>query len=176
MTEKPFSVYTLSDPRTGDVRYIGISCDVEQRYKAHLSDTQNASKREWISELKISQLAPTLSIIETGLNVDSARVRELAWIRYYLENGTQLVNISGVTKPYTGGISATRKRKAALIPVPFRKHSRPLLTIAETAQRTGLEPSVVKKMLEHDEMPGYKIGGWRVNQDELDEFLIQTGM
>lgn len=171
MEEKLFSVYTLSDPRTSQVRYVGISCEVENRYQAHLTSSQNASKIAWVQELKASQLLPILSIIETGLTFEGAKARELDWIRHYLESGMPLVNISGVTKPWVGGVSMGTKSR------PVSSSIVPLLDVTDVAKKLlekhqlKLSPDHIKKLLRDGDMPGYKMEQWRVSQDELEQWV-----
>lgn len=88
-----YSVYTLSDPRNGEVRYVGCSMHPYVRYGQHLSLTgANFKKSNWIKELAALQIMPTLTIVETLLSREEAMKRETHWIRCYSESGAELTN------------------------------------------------------------------------------------
>lgn len=168
-----FSVYTLSDPRTDQVRYVGISNDVERRYVQHINENINASKRDWIQELKSNQLMPSLTVIETELTLEEAKEHERGWIRHYLEHGSSLVNISGVTKPWVGGIRIGKqvkeqreKRIPEGPPPPF------LMLAKEVAGQLGVTVNTLEKWLRNQKMPAYYIQKrWMVMSNDLEEFI-----
>lgn len=43
-------IYTLSDPITGDIRYVGKTTNLKQRYKAHCNPSNNkhTHKYNWV--------------------------------------------------------------------------------------------------------------------------------
>ncbi len=42
-------IYTLSDPNTNEVRYVGKTINIKRRYKQHLYDKRQTShKNSWI--------------------------------------------------------------------------------------------------------------------------------
>jgi excisionase family DNA binding protein len=168
MEEKLFSVYKLTDPLTRLVRYVGISCNVEERYNAHLNyDPCNVTKREWIEGLKAIDLAPILDIVETGLQFKEAKERELYWIRHYLEQGMPLVNISGVTKPWTGGVRGRRPK-----PEPLTLETEDKLLLAkEVAILLNLSYDQTVMKLKAEEIPAYKVGGWLVRESDVKAYL-----
>ena len=57
-------IYALADPRTGDVRYIGSSERLIQRYKDHLTRKPAKMLGRWLWELKVLNLKPTFLILE----------------------------------------------------------------------------------------------------------------
>ena len=96
--KRMYSIYTLSDPRTEDVKYIGISCNVKARYAQHMSNHKetNPEKKAWIEELKEQHLHPALGILETIPEKDKALRREVYWIQIYARQGAMLVNMRDV--------------------------------------------------------------------------------
>lgn len=92
---KTYSVYALSDPRTSEVRYIGMTHNVDQRYTQHiyLRDKSNQVKQTWIDDMKTHHLYPILTIIEEGLEKSIALVREKYWLQVYLEQGANITNL-----------------------------------------------------------------------------------
>jgi excinuclease UvrABC nuclease subunit len=80
------SIYTLSDPRTGNVRYVGKSKNPTARLSSHL-----LSGASWIKELKSYDLAPVMNIVAL-VNEADANEKEALWIKHYKSNGHILVN------------------------------------------------------------------------------------
>lgn len=60
-------IYTLSDPRTNKVRYVGMSKNPEKRFKSHIKESKSGSKNHrcnWVRELLDENLYPIINIIE----------------------------------------------------------------------------------------------------------------
>lgn len=88
------SVYALGDPRTNEIRYIGIARDVYKRYAQHLNRPHpNEAKNAWMDEIKQAGVVPTLAILETDIDATGIYEREKHWIQHYLELGAPLTNI-----------------------------------------------------------------------------------
>ena len=68
-------IYTLSDPITGDVRYVGKSIRPDGRYKDHIRESRlaniNTYKISWIKSLISSGLSPVMDIIDERHNKTS---------------------------------------------------------------------------------------------------------
>lgn len=94
-TYRTYSVYALSDPRTNEVRYVGMTHNVNQRYAQHICriDKSNQTKQAWIDALKTQHLHPVLTVIEEGLEKSIALVREKYWLQVYLEQGADITNM-----------------------------------------------------------------------------------
>lgn len=83
-------IYALIDPRSNDIKYIGVTSDPRQRLKSHLSEVGNIRKRRWIRELANEGLKPSMKIIEV---VQSTEIqREVYWIKVLREHGCDLFN------------------------------------------------------------------------------------
>ena len=102
------SIYALSCPLSGHVRYIGRSKNVQRRYIAHLSSYRNTRNKEhtrvarWIGFLSSVGLSPTLSIIDV-VTEDFSGLAESFWIKVYRDKGNRLTNLTdggdGVINP-----------------------------------------------------------------------------
>jgi len=90
----PHYVYELIDPRTNEIRYVGITTRLEVRFTQHLNGINdiNEHKTAWIQELKEQGLQPQMRIIETVDSREKARERERYWVRHYLDQNIQLTN------------------------------------------------------------------------------------
>jgi hypothetical protein len=94
------TIYALTDPDSGEVRYVGQSQNVQRRYTAHLMSAEGAvGKHEWLLELQQRQQLPVLKILEEQVCLNQARVRERWWIEYYRSRGALLSNSFLRSKP-----------------------------------------------------------------------------
>lgn len=89
-----YFVYVLTHPLTGEVAYVGITNNLYERFKAHISDqTKDHPKVLWIKHLKQVGLIPSVKVIECLHTVKDARKRERYWIHHYLSQGICLTNL-----------------------------------------------------------------------------------
>lgn len=86
-------IYTLSDPTTNEVRYVGKTINIKRRYKQHLYDKRTTHKCNWVQSLRKEGLKPILTIIETCN--DNWQEREIYWISQY-DNLTNFSDGGGV--------------------------------------------------------------------------------
>lgn len=92
-----YSVYTLSDPESNAIRYVGISANPCLRFGLHLANSSsgrvdNEPKNAWIRGLTARDLMPILTIIEKVETKAEAADRETYWILYHLDTGSPLLN------------------------------------------------------------------------------------
>src|SRR5579859_7650789 len=89
-----YSIYTLSDPRDGLVRYVGVSKDPQRRQKEHMQSYAHgsAAKRSWIAELTDLKITPVLMLIDSAEGWKQAAHLERYWISYYRAHGVSLLN------------------------------------------------------------------------------------
>lgn len=72
-----YYVYTLSDPRTCVVKYVGATIDPEARFRSHMGNISGrASKRAWIDNLKTSGLMPILEVVAQYETKEDAAIGE----------------------------------------------------------------------------------------------------
>lgn len=94
--ERPWFIYTLIDPRTGAVKYVGSTKRLGCRQNEHLSRGRSAKSdsavARWAKTLLGEGVKPLMRVIETGTgDYDSA---EQKWIAHYREAGAELANRS----------------------------------------------------------------------------------
>lgn len=88
-------IYTLCDPRTGDIRYVG---QTRQYPGVRLSQHVAGSKRgrrhidHWIAKLLREGARPQLVVIETVETREDADAREIFWIAHHRTLGCDLCN------------------------------------------------------------------------------------
>jgi len=88
MEEIEYKIYGLKDPTDGIIKYVGVSKNVESRYKQHFYPSNNNDKTDWIDKLKLNDLRPELIILETILTSDrnTALNKEKEFIVKYKDN------------------------------------------------------------------------------------------
>jgi len=73
------SIYALTDPTDGKIRYIGKSKNPKSRSRQHIAESQkrqNTKKKAWIKALLDAGSAPGLSILFQTENDTAARIAE----------------------------------------------------------------------------------------------------
>ena len=111
-------IYTLIDPISKEVKYIGKANSYHRRYISHLNDAikQSRIKKQkvsiWIKELLDKNLKPDMEVIEVA-NESNWQERERYWIAEYRKKG----NILNIHKGGTGldYNEEMRKKKSATI-------------------------------------------------------------
>lgn len=86
-------IYTLANPVTKEIRYIGKTNNCYQRYRHHLVDSANikSHKRNWILSLKKQGLKPLMEIIDE-VPTNEWKFWEEFWISQMKTWGHKLVN------------------------------------------------------------------------------------
>jgi hypothetical protein len=104
-------IYSLSDPRTKAVRYVGKSKNLKQRLKGHMGRQRTEGMRVWIADLKAARLKPTLEVIEHCSECDGD-TREIFHITEFRRTGLLLNKGNGGNG--VGKHSAETKKKISL--------------------------------------------------------------
>lgn len=87
-------IYALTDPRTGEVRYVGQTTKpkLRTRLNEHVAHArQNKDRRHvhnWIRALLAEDVRPEIVLLEETSDVE----RERVWLRYYRIKGARLTN------------------------------------------------------------------------------------
>jgi hypothetical protein len=109
-------VYTLVDPRTEGVHYVGRTCNPKKRYTQHLAATRakdicTLEKEKWTWELRSLGLRPRMKIVET-VEPPPMRVleRECRWLFHYIQQRAPLTNIEAQAYHYL--VKAIRRSRA----------------------------------------------------------------
>lgn len=88
-------IYTLADPRTQEVRYVGWSHEPRRRLRRHMKYLEGRQEmRDWLGDLHQHGLWPVLEIVDGGeVASRHAEEREFRWILHYLRQGARLTNV-----------------------------------------------------------------------------------
>jgi hypothetical protein len=126
---RPWEIYSLSDPRTGEIRYIGITFRGRQRYNEHLSRAATGGRTHrdcWVRSLASEGLRPAYSVLEVG-NGEGWQERERSWIAKHREDG-RLTNRTDGGEGLPGYVPSPelrRKWSKARRGVPYRPWRKP---------------------------------------------------
>jgi hypothetical protein len=78
-------IYTLSDPTTNKIRYVGKTVNPKRRLSQHVQDAKYFPNRtrtlNWIKSLLLKNIKPIMTVIEECEN--NWGEREIYWIDYY---------------------------------------------------------------------------------------------
>lgn len=91
-------LYTLADPDTGEVRYVGKSDQPARRLRQHLEHPSNPAMARWLGSLQTAGKAPQMEIIEAVASSDWPE-REARQIWRYRAMGFDLLNEQGPQEP-----------------------------------------------------------------------------
>jgi hypothetical protein len=78
-------IYALTDPRTGEIRYVGKTVDLKKRQNFHNCPSMHqkgSCRRAWVMELRELGLRPKLVSLEE-CSEDTWQERERYWIKRY---------------------------------------------------------------------------------------------
>lgn len=105
-------IYTLTDPISKEVRYIGKTKNIEKRYYKHITENRNNTyKEQWIVGLKKKGLLPIIEILDI-VDEDNWMFWETWWILIFKSWNIKLTNIS--TGGEGGPLSDETKNKIRL--------------------------------------------------------------
>jgi group I intron endonuclease len=93
-------IYSLTDPETEQMRYVGKSINLKKRFSQHLrrSPKRNHHCANWIKSLLKKNLQPKLDVIEEATE-DNWKEREIYWIAFYRER----YDLTNISEGGTGG-------------------------------------------------------------------------
>ncbi len=164
-----FLIYTLSDPRTDEVRYVGKSCSGMKRPRNHRSPSNIESfthKNNWLRS--IVPLKPVIEVVEEFSNPDGLVDAERFWIAQFRAWGFKLTNgtdggdglCGTIHSPETrarigagnrGKVRSEENRISISRGLGARafvdQHGTVYQTRAEAVQRLGVHPSAVTAVL-----------------------------
>ena len=85
-------IYSLKDPITNQVRYVGKTGNLKNRFINHKNSSNNSHVSRWIRTLLKQDLLPIIEVIEE-CDKTSWEEREIYWIAYYKNLYPDLCNI-----------------------------------------------------------------------------------
>jgi hypothetical protein len=142
-------IYSLSDPRTKEIRYVGKAIDADKRFKAHVANTRTSDKKgAWIKKLKSLGLVPELDILETVRDSDDTDWQECErwWIAYLKMIGCPLTNLeSGGIGGKTASQETREKQRAAMLKF-YENNPDERIARANEGRHRKHSPEAIEKM------------------------------
>ena len=113
------NIYTLSDPNTNKIMYVGKTRNIPKRYSDHINEAKKSNltkKQQWINSLLNNGLKPKIEILDT-CSEDESEIFESFYISLIKSWGFDLTNIftSGMSESMKGNkyaVGLTHKRKS----------------------------------------------------------------
>lgn len=85
-------IYTLTDPRTKVIRYVGKTNNLAVRLAMHLCEKRGTHKNNWLAQLRDLGLRPIMDVIEECTE-ETWPERERFWISHFRQMGLPLTNL-----------------------------------------------------------------------------------
>lgn len=125
-------IYTLADPRTGEIRYVGKTVDIDNRIRQHIQCGKRCHSASWIKNLKASGVNPIIEVVESFINAEESEWQEAErfWIESFRHMGFNLTNLR------TGGIGGGRMAES----------TKKKLSIAKTGKKCKKNPESARKL------------------------------
>ncbi len=110
------TIYALTDPDSGDIRYVGRTrSNPWKRYAEHIVNMHGSSpKVEWVRSLHRQRKVPGLKILEENIPSNEDTNRERWWVDYCHAQGHAVVNYVA-PKPRKNTASITHKPTTAVV-------------------------------------------------------------
>jgi GIY-YIG catalytic domain len=126
------SIYTLSDPDTGEVRYVGqTSVGLDRRLYIHWHNRSNTHTSHWVHSLK---QPPIIEEIDSGDETEWSKL-ERYWIWWHRVNGYNLTNHSDGGEGGNFGIAKSDSWKAKIgLANQGEQNGQAKLTVVEVRQ------------------------------------------
>lgn len=118
---KTYKIYTLNDPITNEIRYVGQTCQtLNNRFKKHLRCKDKSYRTNWIKSLITKGLEPKIILIKEDLTKDECNALEKYYIKFFKDSGLNLVNM---TDGGEGSFGFKHSEKSKKILSQLRKES-----------------------------------------------------
>lgn len=157
-------IYTLTDPRTNLVRYIGKTINLKSRLTDHLREKLNTHKCNWIAKLKAAGLQPQIEAIEEFYQSQEAEWMEAErfYIEYFRQLGMPLTNLE------SGGIQGKQQNAETRAKIRAAKLNQSPETRAKiSATKTGVKRSDESKA---------RISAYAINRTPEHKAKIQAAL
>lgn len=106
-------IYVLTDPDTGEPRYVGKSERPRERYSNHLNDHSRCHRTNWIRSLAAQGKRPGIEIVEEVVGEWPWQESERFWIARLRAAGFRLVNGTSGGDGVAGLSAESRARMSA---------------------------------------------------------------
>lgn len=190
MEKSKYYIYSLIDPNTNEIRYIGKTNNPDNRLKRHLQSCylekydKNTYKSNWIKSLLRENKNPIMEIIEE-CDLSTVNQREIYWIDKMKNDGFKLTNLSEGGEIGVDWTGRTHKKESIdKIKKSKKKYCNPVIqydldgnilnrysSLTEASEKTGIHIYLISNCCK--KKGHYTVGGgkfWRnENCDEKEK-------
>lgn len=122
MEDKPLIIYGLTDPRTGETRYIGKSTKGLKRPREHgRKGRGNGWCKNWVASLINLGLKCGIEVLECCETLDELNAAEVRWIKKGREDGWRLTNLTNGGEGTPGLVKSPATRRKLSIAATERQ-------------------------------------------------------
>jgi predicted GIY-YIG superfamily endonuclease len=89
-----YYVYALAEPTNNEIRYVGITNNLNIRLASHLCRDEGNPKSNWVYELRCKGLKPIMIVLDTAENKKEGLKKESLKIIELKEKGCELLNVT----------------------------------------------------------------------------------
>lgn len=142
-------IYALVDPRTFELRYIGLSENLKSRRRQHSkpnSSTQGPHLMNWIQNLQKDNLKPEFLVLEY-CSIKDLSENEVFWISYFKGLGCRLTNLTSGGEQFYHAKESKQKISNSLLGHEVLPETREKLRQAALKQPKHIYTSEQKKAL-----------------------------
>lgn len=161
------NIYTLTDPRTNEIRYVGKANNITQRYKAHLNRARKHQihKKNWIESLKREGLKPIIYVIDI-VPINEWIFWETYWISQIRSWGYSLINYTNGGDGCTFGNQTSFKKGHTLW--LGKTHSEETKKLIGDNNAFKGKASINRKRVEQKDLDGNLIKIWDFIHEAAD--------
>lgn len=154
---RPIYIYSLIDPLTGSIRYIGKTFNTEGRLSQHIQESikiregngrrKNNKRYSWILNLLDNNTKPILEIIETCFSTESSNEREKYWISI-------IPNLVNMTKGGDGGDTNSGKKFGPVsdeLKIKISKSTKESMKSDEIRNKCSIGGKITSQKIKNDE-------------------------
>ena len=136
ITSQTYQIYTLNEPNSDIVRYVGLTSDFKERIRAHFRCNKKYRVNDWIKSVKKKGLLPTVNIIDETEGLEQARIKEIGYIKLFKSLGARLTNLTNGGEGTKGYSPSKETRKKISEKVKGFKHTpEAIKKISEASKR-----------------------------------------
>lgn len=150
-------IYTLSDPRTGLVLYVGKSNDPKQRYRRHIYENKVTRKGSWIKSLILNGLMPVMDVIDS-IPVSDWEFYEKQYIKMYKACGANLLNMNEGGNRAMASLETRFKQREAKFGKKISDEVLERLRAKRESKRRNF-PIKIKNKRIHSQISSYSLSG-----------------
>lgn len=113
---KTVFIYTLEHPVTQEIRYVGKTRNLKERFKNHCNPLHNekSHKRNWINSLRKQKLKPVMQVLDE-VPESEWQYWEIYWLQQLKCWGFDLVNHTAGGEGLTTGNQTSLKRELFIL-------------------------------------------------------------